>query len=118
MPSEFFATVARELEVACDLPECGSARHGHRLRVEVTATGRYDAQTGNSLEVKDLESSIDITLREVAGKPLDVISPGRPTPHGFGLWLIERLLREWPKVIEVKVWRDPQTCFSIRREPL
>lgn len=115
--SDFFVTVAREIEVGHSDPTCGYSNHGHRLRVEVTVQGRYETAKGSSADHVDLGAALDATLFEVKGKPLDVIAPAQPTPEGLALWLIERMLPRFPKIVEVKVWLDPQVSFSVKREP-
>lgn len=117
--AEFLSSVERELEVGHrdpGDPEC-YAEHGHRMRVRVTVKGSYDAQTGRSANVRDLGMAMDDALNPLRGKPLSMIEPGRATPEGFGLWVMERLIPYFPKIVEVQVWRDAQVSYSISREP-
>lgn len=116
---EFFSSVERELEVGHRDPTdpyC-YAEHGHRFRVRVTVRGSYDTQVGRSANVHEIGIAMDEILGPLRGKPLTLIEPGKATPEGFGIWMMERLLPYFPKIVEVKIWRDPQVSFSIRREP-
>ena len=115
------ATVERSFDAGHHLPgddECWAEGHGHRWTVAVTIRGRFDPKIGRSVDVAALSLSLDDIAKELDGKSHNVMMPaGRPTPEGIGLWILERLLPEWPKIIEVKVWRDPRVSFSIQREP-
>lgn len=98
-------------------PEC-SLEHGHQWRVAVTVKGSYDAQRGRSADTFALKTALFEIAAELSRKSLNaMMAPGKPTPEGLGLWIIERLLPDFPKIVEVRVWRDPQVSFSIRREP-
>lgn len=115
--ADFYPTVVRAIEVGHSDPRCGVADHGHRMTLEVTLKGTYDAQTGHSAKVEELEAALDELLKEINLRPLSVISPAQPTFEGLGLWVIERLLPSFPKIVEVLVWRDPLRRYSITREP-
>jgi 6-pyruvoyl-tetrahydropterin synthase len=117
---EFFPSVEAWFDAGHLIPgdaECAH-EHGHRWQVRVTLRGSYDPQTGRSADVAHLKELLFGIAAELARKPLNaMIAPGQPTPEGIGLWIMERLLPEFPKIAEVRVCRDPQVSYSIKREP-
>lgn len=119
--AEFYPSVERWFDaghVVLDDPECMYPGHGHRWTVRVTCRGSYDAARGSSMDTRALDLELCDIIGQIGGKDLNVMLPAAaPTPEGLGLWLMERLLPNWPKIVEVTVWRDPHRSFSIRREP-
>ncbi len=119
--AEFFVTARTEFDAGHVIPgdeECKYEGHGHRWAIEVTVRGSYDVQRGKSVDSLELGRSLERSVADLRGKSINTMLPaGRATPEGLGLSILDRLLVDWPKIVEVRVWRDPRVWFSIRREP-
>lgn len=119
--AEFYPSVEAWIDAGHflpDDPECGIGEHGHQWRVKVSLRGSYDPGTGRSANVAELKTQLFALAAELQRRPLNtMIAPARPTMEGLGLWVIERLLPSFPKIVEVQVWRDPQVSCSIQRQP-
>jgi 6-pyruvoyl-tetrahydropterin synthase len=120
--TDYHPSVERSFDAGHDRLEhfdsCRHDGHGHRWRVRVTAFGAFDPRAGRSYRTDELERDLDTLVMELEGKNLSKMMPGAiPTPEGLGLWIIEKLVADHPKIIEVEIWLDPQHKFSLTREP-
>lgn len=120
--TDFYPSVEREFDAGHDRLEhpaaCRHEGHGHRWRVRVTVHGFYDPARAQSYRIDELDTALGTVVAELEGKNLSKMMPGSlPTPDGVGLWILERLLSEHPKIVEVEVWLDPQHRYSLRRDP-
>jgi 6-pyruvoyl-tetrahydropterin synthase len=115
----YSATVEAVFEAGHHIPGhrlCARPGHGHHYRVQVTAKGQMQRE-GQSPDVTALHQAVQDLADECDGRNLNDMLPGViPSPHGVGRWFMERLLDQWPKVVEVTVWERPCCSGTVRRE--
>jgi len=120
--TDYTPSVEREFDAGHDRIElfdsCRHDGHGHHWRIRVSVQGIFDPRSGRSYRVAELDRDLDTLVLEIEGKNLTKMLPGGiPTPEGVGLWVIERLVVDHPKITEVVVWLDQRHRFSLKREP-
>lgn len=120
--AEFLLSAEREFGAGHLLPDDEHCQypHGHHWRLRVTMSGVFDPIAGTSGRINELSTALDELVAEVEGKSFnDMVPQSRPTLEGVGMWVIDRLVPEFPKIVEVEVaWLDPprRRC-SIKRQP-
>lgn len=120
--TDFYPSVERTFDAGHDriehLNPCRHESHGHRWRIRVTVRGFFEPGRGQSYRIDELDTALGTVVAELADKNLSKMMPGSsPTPEGVGLWILERLVGEHPKIVEVEIWLDPQHKYSLKREP-
>lgn len=119
--AEFFLSVEQTFgagHVIPDDPDCRFPGHGHQWNVRVTVRGLLDPSTGSSAKANALTEALGLVVAEVEGKSFnDMVPQSKPTLEGVGMWFLDRLARQFPKIVEVEVtWTDLHRSCSIRRE--
>jgi 6-pyruvoyltetrahydropterin/6-carboxytetrahydropterin synthase len=96
-------------------PTCGRP-HGHRYRVEVTSTLRFEPVRRQVTDTTPLVEAIRGMCFELEGRSLNDMIPGIvPTADGVAAWFMERLLLHFPRVTSVTVWERPHCAFTVNR---
>jgi len=94
--------------------------HGHHWAVKVTVRGLLDPVTGSAGKLTELTAALEALVSEVEGKSFnDMVPQTKPTLEGVGMWILDRLVPAYPKLVEVEIgWLDPpqQSCL-IQRQP-
>lgn len=95
---------------------CSRPGHGHHYRVQTTTLGHMQ-RDGLPVDMLQLRESVQALADECDGRNLNDMLPGViPSPHGVARWFMERLLDQWPRVVEVTVWERPCCSGTVRRE--
>ncbi len=94
--------------------------HGHHWAAKVTGRGLLDPVTGSAGKLTELTAALEALVSEVEGKSFnDMVPQTKPTLEGVGMWILDRLVPAYPKLVEVEIgWLDPpqQSCL-IQRQP-
>lgn len=120
--AEYFLSVERQFGAGHVLPEdvdCRFHGHGHTWIIRVTVQGVFDANTGSSAKVHELDEELAALVSEVENKSFNEMLPQtKPTLEGVGMWVIDRLVKAFPRIVRVEVeWPDLRRTCSITRQP-
>jgi len=93
---------------------CGFEGHGHRFRVRITMAG---SQASPPWDPASLDDELTLLLAEVEGKSLNSMLPGMDHgPEGIAMWIIERMVGQFPKISSVDVWLDEHHRVTVIRQ--
>jgi 6-pyruvoyltetrahydropterin/6-carboxytetrahydropterin synthase len=96
-------------------PECARL-HGHRYRIQVEATLRFEPVRRQVTDTTPLQQSVREACAELEGRLINDMLPGVvPTPDGIAAWFMERLSLGFPRITRVTLWERPQCAFTVSR---
>lgn len=79
-------------------------RHAHRWTVSATVEGGLDPKKVLVVDHGELRLALDRVVNEVRNRDLNDMLPGVvTTPEGLAIYLRERLVLDWPRLVEVTV---------------
>ena len=82
---------------------CGG-NHGHRWLVGVTVDGGLDPKKIQVVDHGTLAEALAVITNELHDRDLNDMLPGVvTTPEGLGLYIRERLILDWPRLVSVWV---------------
>jgi 6-pyruvoyl-tetrahydropterin synthase len=118
--ADFFLSVEQQFGAGHVLPDDPDCRfvHGHLWIIRVTVQGIMDLATGSSAKAHELTEALGLVVAEVEGKSFNEMVPQtKPTLEGVGLWIIDRLVKSFPRIVRVDVeWPDLRRSCSIARQ--
>jgi 6-pyruvoyl-tetrahydropterin synthase len=83
---------------------CGGWRHGHRWAITVTLGGGLDPKNIMVVDHGVFRAALDRIVDEFADRDLNDMLPAIvTTPEGIGLYVIERLILDWPTLTGITV---------------
>ncbi len=103
---QYRTTVIDHFDAAHEVPghsRCGG-NHGHAWTVEVTVEGGLDPKKIHVVDHGELAGDLFRVVEEFRDRDLNDMLPGViTTPEGLALYIRERLILEWPRIVEVVV---------------
>lgn len=103
---QYTSTVVDRFEAAHHIDEhsvCGG-NHGHDWSIAVTVAGGLDPKEIYVVDSGELAAALRNVVDEFRGRDLNDMLPGVvTTPEGVGLYVRERLILDWPRIINVTV---------------
>jgi 6-pyruvoyl-tetrahydropterin synthase len=82
---------------------CGG-NHGHEWEVLVTVSGGLDPKKVYVVDHGALAHDLFVVVDEFRNRDLNDMLPGViTTPEGLGLYIRERLILDWPRIVMVEV---------------
>jgi len=112
-----FTSTARERFEAAHLVHghstCG-VNHGHAWEVDVSVDGGLDPKKLYVVDHGALADDLRVVVDEFRGRDLNDMLPGVvTTPEGLGLYIRERLILDWPRIVNVRVAMGDSTVITI-----
>lgn len=113
---EVYHSVERTFDAGHVIPghsTCGFEGHGHRFKVRISMAG---SQQSPLWDPASLDDELTLLLAEVEGKSLNTMLPGMDHgPEGIAMWIIERMVTDYPKISSVEVWLDEHHSVTVKR---
>lgn len=102
---KFKSTVVAEFDAAHAVEgHFGGGNHGHAWEVSVTVEGGLDPKTIQVVASDELRAALWVVIGELANRDLNDMLPGIvTTPEGLALYIRERLILDWPRIVNVTV---------------
>ena len=97
---------------------CGGWRHGHVWTIGITLAGGLDPKKVLVVDHGDLRAALDRVVDEFDGRDLNDMLPAVvTTPEGLGLYILERLILDWPTLTGATVEMGDTIISHIQMEP-
>jgi 6-pyruvoyl-tetrahydropterin synthase len=101
-----FTTVSAVFDAPHRVPGhsiCGE-NHAHRWTISVTTEGGLDPRKILVVDHGEFQAALDAIAGELRNRDLTDMLPGvTTTPEGLALYVQERLILNWPRLVEVAV---------------
>lgn len=92
-------------------------RHGHRWQVWVTVAGGLDPKKVQVVDHGELLAALTAVVTEFANNDLNDMLPGViTTPEGIALYIRERLILDWPRIVTVVVQMGDNVIVRVESE--